>query len=57
MEGWKLVTISWKGQSNHYLWLGNTGFFNNTPKGATSSTVIFSVIETAKANGLSPFRA
>lgn len=29
--------------------------FSNTPKGATASAVIYSVIETAKANELSPF--
>lgn len=29
--------------------------FSNTPKGATSSAIIYSVVETAKANGLSPF--
>jgi len=29
--------------------------FSNTPKGATASAIIFSVIETAKANDLSPF--
>lgn len=30
--------------------------FANTPSGATSSAVIFSVIETAKANGLDPYK-
>lgn len=29
--------------------------FSNTPKGATSSATIYSVIETAKENGLNPF--
>lgn len=29
--------------------------FSNTPKGATASARIYSVIETAKANGLSPY--
>lgn len=29
--------------------------FSNTAKGATASAMIFSVVETAKANGLSPF--
>ncbi len=29
--------------------------FSNTPKGARSSSVIFSLIETAKENGLNPF--
>lgn len=29
--------------------------FSNTPKGATASAVIYSIVETAKANGLSPF--
>lgn len=29
--------------------------FSNTPKGATASAIIYSVIETAKANQLSPF--
>ena len=28
----------------------------NTPRGAQSSAVIFSMIETAKANGLDPYR-
>lgn len=36
--------------------LGRKNFlFSNTPKGATASAIIYSVIETAKANGLSPF--
>lgn len=30
--------------------------FNNSPKGATASAIIYSVIETAKANNLSPFQ-
>lgn len=30
--------------------------FANTPGGAQGSTVIFSLIETAKENGLDPFR-
>lgn len=30
--------------------------FANTPSGATSSAVIFSLIETAKANGLDPYK-
>lgn len=30
--------------------------FANTPKGATSGAVTFSIIQTAKANGLDPFR-
>ena len=30
--------------------------FCNTPKGAESSAVTFSIIETAKANGLNPFK-
>ena len=30
--------------------------FANTPSGATSSTIIFSLIETAKENGLDPYR-
>jgi transposase len=29
--------------------------FSNTPKGASSSAVIYSIIETAKENGLNPF--
>lgn len=29
--------------------------FSNTPKGATASATIYSIIETAKGNGLSPF--
>ncbi|MDW7672810.1 MAG: transposase, partial [Bacillota bacterium] len=29
--------------------------FANTPKGAKASAVIYSIVETAKANGLSPF--
>lgn len=36
--------------------IGRKNFlFSNTPKGATASAIIYSVIETAKANGLSPF--
>jgi len=30
--------------------------FSNTPKGAKASSVIYSVIETAKENGINPFR-
>ena len=29
--------------------------FNNTPKGAQASSIIYSIIETAKENGLNPF--
>lgn len=29
--------------------------FNDTPEGAAASTIIYSVIETAKANGLEPY--
>ena len=29
--------------------------FSNTPKGATASAVIYSIIETAKVNDLNPF--
>jgi hypothetical protein len=29
--------------------------FNNTPKGARASSIIYSIIETAKENGLNPF--
>lgn len=29
--------------------------FNNTPKGALASSIIYSIIETAKENGLNPF--
>lgn len=36
--------------------IGRKNFlFSNTPKGATASAIIYSVIETAKANMLSPF--
>jgi transposase len=36
--------------------LGRKNFlFSNTPRGATASAIIYSVIETAKANQLSPF--
>jgi len=30
--------------------------FSNTPNGAESSSIIYSIIETAKENGLDPFR-
>ena len=29
--------------------------FSNTPKGADASTAVYSIVETAKANGLRPF--
>jgi len=32
-----------------------TGFFSNSASGANASAVLYSVIETAKANGLTPF--
>lgn len=36
--------------------IGRKNFlFSKSPKGATASAVVYSVIETAKANGLSPF--
>lgn len=36
--------------------IGRKNFlFSNTPKGATASAIIYSVVETAKANQLSPF--
>jgi len=36
--------------------IGRKNFlFCNTPKGATSSAIAYSIVETAKANGLSPF--
>lgn len=36
--------------------IGRKNFlFSNTPKGASSSAIIYSIIETAKANKLSPF--
>ncbi len=36
--------------------IGRKNFlFSNTPKGAKASALIYSVVETAKANGLSPF--
>jgi hypothetical protein len=31
------------------------GLFNNTPKGATGSAIIYSIVETAKENGVSPY--
>jgi len=30
--------------------------FSNTPRGARASAVIYSIVETAKENGLIPFR-
>jgi transposase len=37
--------------------IGRKNFlFSNTPKGATASAIIYSVVETAKANQLSPFQ-
>ena len=30
--------------------------FSNTPRGANASAVAYSIVETAKANGLRPFR-
>ncbi|KPH68143.1 MULTISPECIES: IS66 family transposase [Bacillaceae] len=36
--------------------IGRKNFlFSNTPKGAESSAIIYSIVETAKENGLSPF--
>jgi transposase len=29
--------------------------FSNTPKGARASAIIYSIVETAKANGLNPY--
>ena len=33
----------------------NNWMFSNTPKGATSSAIIYSIVETAKENRLIPF--
>ncbi|ARE60704.1 transposase domain-containing protein [Acutalibacter muris] len=30
--------------------------FSNTPRGASASAAAYSIVETAKANGLRPFR-
>lgn len=36
--------------------IGRKNFlFSKSPKGATASAIVYSVIETAKANGLNPF--
>jgi len=36
--------------------MGRKNFlFSNTPKGATASAMVFSIVETAKENGLNPF--
>src|SRR5699024_11376587 len=36
--------------------IGRKNFlFSNTPKGAQSSAIIYSIVETAKENGLKPF--
>ena len=38
-------------QQGHTIWL-----FSDTPQGANASAIIYSVIETAKANGIEPYR-
>lgn len=40
----------WKGFHNRRAWL-----FSDTPKGARASASCFSLVETAKANGLEPY--
>ncbi len=36
--------------------IGQNWLFANTPRGARASTMIYSIVETAKENGLNPFR-
>ncbi|CAM3460632.1 hypothetical protein BRIN106911_14175 [Brevibacillus invocatus] len=49
-------------ETTSYLWIKpfvigrKNWLFANTPRGATASATIYSVIETAKENGLHPFR-
>jgi transposase len=43
-------------RSIKYFVIGRKNFlFSNTPKGATSSAIIYSIVETAKENNLDPF--
>ena len=35
--------------------LGCFGLFSDTPKGAESSAIVYSLVETAKANGIDPY--
>ncbi|MBY6897029.1 transposase [Clostridium botulinum] len=35
-----------------FVMRGKNWLFSNTPKGANASTLIYSIIETSKANGL-----
>jgi hypothetical protein len=37
-------------------WDVRTSLFANVPKGAEASAIIYSMVETAKENGLDPYR-
>ena len=41
--------------SSHLLLAVRIGFIANTPSGARASAIIYSIVETAKENGLNPF--
>ena len=53
---WSSATTVRNAASSRLLWAGRTGCFANTPAGARSGAVIYSLIETAKENGLDPYR-
>ena len=41
--------------SGHLQLVGKTGLFSDTPKGADASAIVYSIVETAKANNLNVF--
>ena len=43
-------------QSGHLLWVAKNWLFSNTPRGAHSSAVLYSLIESAKANSIEPYK-
>ena len=54
---WKTVAISAATLLLLFLLVGRKNWlFANTPGGAQASSVIYSLIETAKENGLDPYR-
>ena len=56
MAGLKYLIIALNAVLSHSLLAEKNFLFANTPSGARSSAILFSIFETAKENGLDPYR-
>ena len=52
---WKSITIFARMRSGYLFWAERVWLFSDTPAGADASERLYSLIETAKANGLEPY--